>query len=551
MNPPLLKSNIKPLPPYLIDQIKAGEVIERPASLIKEILENSLDAGATKIHLIIEGGGLELMAIEDNGAGMGRHELPYAFQRHSTSKIQRFEDLYRLPGFGFRGEALASIASISRISCTSDTQGDHRGGKIIIEGGRQISLYPAKRANTGTSLYVRDLFYNTPVRLKFIKSAVSEKNAIKKVLNAFLLSFPQVSFSIKWDQLEKEIYPAVSQEQIEKRIRQVFFKRNNPEKLLKVDYQFENYHLNGYLSLNSTAGYTSKNQFLLVNNRYITDRSLHTAILRTMETLWGTGRSGAYLLKYVVPQEEVDINVHPGKMQVHFEKSSLLFSLTSAAVKTILKTNNPSNKKGSPLKQQYTHGIPVNNKFDGKSNPSFRKLSEWTGENFYHPISSKYQLMEWKGKNCVIHWKRLALQHLFSAFFSSIPLKENEIIPLLIGEPIDCFKPHDIDFSWLKKRGLELEALDEKTLILRNIPMYLHEFPLQETIESFLSFLKKRSFQLDKCQIDFQKDYILPSFIPSCHLVKNCLNGFSMEELQKRNILCQLNENMLDNCWQI
>ncbi|MCY4524128.1 MAG: DNA mismatch repair endonuclease MutL [Halobacteriovoraceae bacterium] len=551
MNLPL-KSKIRPLPPYLIDQIKAGEVIERPASLIKEVLENSIDAKASKIELTIEGGGLDLIAVEDNGMGMEQHELPNAFKRHSTSKIQKFEDIYRLGSFGFRGEALASMASISRVSCTSDTMKKKHGGKIIIEGGKQISLIPAKKNHPGTSLYIRNLFYNTPARLKFIKSKSSEKIAIKKVLGAFLLAFPQVDFSIKWDQSEKEIYPAVPPKEIEKRIKQFFFKRNNTFNLLKVNKYFENNHIEGYISSQSISGYTSKNQYLLVNERYFTDRTLHAAIMRCMESFWGTGRTGAYFLKYTLPKQKVDINVHPNKMQVHFEDAPLIYSLTTASIKSTLQNNLPHDDKNSTFRNSQinkTISTPVNKLVNGKYSQILIPSSKVPEDGkLYYPISSKYILTERQEKIWLVNWKKLTLKYLYFHFFGLSSRKENQ--PLLIGEPFNYTGIKDIDLNWFKKKGLDFHILDEQSLILRSIPNYLYEFPLQKIVGNLLLFFEKKHFDLKKCQLDFIKEFSNFDFIPSFHIFTNCLETFPVEELQTKNILCLFDENMLDSFWK-
>ncbi|MBT4791013.1 MAG: DNA mismatch repair protein MutL, partial [Halobacteriovoraceae bacterium] len=199
-------SKINLLPEHIIDQIKAGEVIERPSTLIKEIIENSVDANSTKIEIHLRENGLELISIIDNGFGISHQELPLAFCRHATSKINHFEDLYHLSSYGFRGEALASIASISRVTCESQTK--NGWGLIKISGGETLTYQHEAQANTetGTQLFIKDLFYNTPVRMKFIQSKTSEKNHLKKILNSFLLTQYQIEFSIKWDDKEKEYY---------------------------------------------------------------------------------------------------------------------------------------------------------------------------------------------------------------------------------------------------------------------------------------------------------------------------------------------------------
>ena len=345
-------TSIRPLPGYLIDQIKAGEVIERPASLIKEILENSLDAHGKTVNLTIEKGGLDLIAIEDDGHGMSYEDLPFAFERHSTSKISKFEDLYQLHSFGFRGEALASISSVSRLKCTTRPLSGGSGGQITIEGGKRLSLLPLSphTGRFGTFLAIRDLFYNTPARLKFTKSKTVEKVAIKKVLFSFLINHPEVAFTIKWDDREKEVYPALSKGQIEKRIRQIFFtkkssRNSSDSSLLEVHHSFGHYFVHGYVSSQSSPGHSNKNQFLSVNGRTFTCRSLHTAVLRAMPPLWPEGHTGPYAICLTVPKNEMDVNVHPNKMQVKFEDNALLFSLITMAIKNALEGEREKGRK--------------------------------------------------------------------------------------------------------------------------------------------------------------------------------------------------------------
>jgi DNA mismatch repair protein MutL len=183
------------LPEHIIDQIKAGEVLERPASLVKELIENSLDAKASEINIHLVENGMSLLSIEDNGQGMSFENLPYAFLRHATSKLKTFEDLFKLYSFGFRGEALASVAASARVTCTSQPEDlSIQGGKIVIHGGATEYLIPQKLTSHGTSIYIKDLFYNTPARLKFVKSKTSEKAAIKKIIYSFVVAHPTSNF---------------------------------------------------------------------------------------------------------------------------------------------------------------------------------------------------------------------------------------------------------------------------------------------------------------------------------------------------------------------
>ena len=277
-------SNIKLLPEHLIDQIKAGEVVERPASLLKELIENSIDAGSTKIDIHIIDNGMELIFVKDNGKGMSFDDLPLAFHRHATSKIQKFEDLYQLHSFGFRGEALASIASTARVTCISSPNDGRKSGRIVIHGGEQKSLTESEESQHGTSFYIKDLFFNTPARLKFIRSANSERVALKRIINSFILANPSVAFSVKWDNKEKSFFPSVSIENINSRIKKIFFSNKKYEtSLISFESEYDEHKVTGFLSLSSNKGNAGKQQYLFANKRFFHDKALHQAVLRSAE----------------------------------------------------------------------------------------------------------------------------------------------------------------------------------------------------------------------------------------------------------------------------
>ena len=324
---------IKLLPEHLIDQIKAGEVVERPSSLVKELLENSIDANSSKIEIQIIDNGLELICVEDNGKGISFHDLPYAFCRHATSKIERYEDLYKLNSYGFRGEALASIASSSKLLCQSTPLDLTNGGRIEIDGGRQVTLNPLPNNKNGTSIYIRELFYNTPARLKFIKSKQSEKNSLKRIINSFLIANPSIDFSIKWDDKEKLIYKSLPKGQLEKRLCKIFFNnKKNHLPLHMFNAEYEGNKIRGFLSQESGRGNAGKSHFLFANNRLFNDKSLHQAILRNAKDLWGEGNTGHYAVFISTPPSEIDVNVHPNKIQIKFFKSSTIYSLLSSMI---------------------------------------------------------------------------------------------------------------------------------------------------------------------------------------------------------------------------
>ena len=506
--------SINLLPEFLVNQIKAGEVIERPASLIKEVIENSLDADSTEIEVHIVENGLELISIKDNGKGMSYEELPYAFCRHATSKINNLDDLYNLSSFGFRGEALASISSISRLICKT-AKNNGMGGKIVINGSKQETYHQVSNEKQGTTLSIKDLFYNTPVRLKFIKSKNSEKNAIRKIIQSFLLSSPQTTFKISFDSGDKEIYNAVNSENYLKRVQKVFFKRSSSnQEIKKLEFSYDNYSLEAYFSKISTKGNSHKCQFLFANNRFFADKTIHALILRTMSSLWQEGTTGHYLIKIKLPQNHMDINVHPRKTQIKFLKSSLIYSLISSGLAQELKKETFSlNKKLNDNNTSSSHlnSNPFTDYFSSNQNQtestfgqdfSYKYSQEESlaeNKNTYFYLSPTYSLFkDAEGSSFIVDKRQLLVDYALHFFKVHFPFKNEEKSPLLISEPFSVLGPtfSKKTLQSLEDFGIELEYLAEDTLILRSIPQFLELLPYKELIQAIIltiSFLSNQN----------------------------------------------------------
>lgn len=467
---------IKELPNHLIDQIKAGEVIEKPASILKELIENSLDAGALEIHIQIENNGLDLISVEDNGHGMEYEDLPRAFNRHATSKLNKFEDLYHLISFGFRGEALASMASISRITCSSSTRSGH-GGKIIIHGGKQISHLEFENNEPGTSINIQDLFYNTPVRLKFVKSKIAEKNAIWKILNSFILSNPAVSFFIKYGSGDKSIFPA--KKNITERIKQVF-KKNNDD-FIMVSGEYEGHKVFGMVGPKSGKGSSKNNQFLFANKRIFSDKALHGAVLRAMDGVWGPGESGPYCLMLEIPPSYIDVNVHPRKTEIKFFKPSIVFSLVKSAI-----------EKSKPEKS-FSLEFSGKGDLDNLLNENFSMTNNWESEdkgpshNIYG-ITDSFFLFNHGGRPYLINAPLLFEKYIKLMMRDVV---ESEITPLLIAEPYSIpLGPIDNFFEEFMALGFMIERSDEEIALLKSVPSYLSELPVRNIFGQLLIHLE-------------------------------------------------------------
>lgn len=494
----LERSSIKLLPEHLIDQIKAGEVVERPASLVKEIIENSLDAGAKHIELQIIDNGLELVALEDDGQGMHYDDLPYAFARHATSKIIDYADLFKLSSFGFRGEALASISSVSRLTCSS-AKSDGEGGKIEIHGGQTMSHTAASGMKTGTSLYIRDLFYNTPARLKFIKSKTSEKNALKRIVDAFLLTARKTAFSIRWDDQDKKIFSACNDDQsFVRRLERVLLKRKDSGKAGSLLYEsrreFEGHRLELHLSTQAFAG-SNKQHFLFANNRLFNDKRLHQTIVRSLPSLWGN-ESGHYACFLTVPADQIDVNVHPNKTEVKFMREDIVFAMLKAALSDLDALSTPMNA-GEPNTAKNAASSNWR-RFENTNELAPANHATNTQEVVLPPrnevLSSQLPIgYRWHPslKNTIID--ESALVRFACSFHQNETQKE--LVPLLINEPISH---HDeaLDLVRLQNLGFDVEWIDKNLLALRAISSWLRPLPYVELCRHAISHL-----QLSKAEI--------------------------------------------------
>jgi DNA mismatch repair protein MutL len=318
------------LPPELANQIAAGEVVERPASVIKELVENSLDAGATRVEITIEEGGQRLIRIDDDGCGMTREDALRALERHATSKIATVDDLFAISTLGFRGEALPSIASVSHMELRTKPHGALSGTKIVVRGGKVESIDEIGMAG-GTTLIVQELFYNTPARLKFLKTTATESRHITEMLSRLALSRPDVRFVLRRDGktiLDLPIAPHDKDRVLSVLGREVY------------DDMFETFHYpsihgitaSGFFTKPSHRQRTPNNIYMFVNGRYVTDKTIRSAIMGAYGTLMESGRYPSVVMFVDVPYDMVDVNVHPAKFEVRFHDSNSVYRAVYHAI---------------------------------------------------------------------------------------------------------------------------------------------------------------------------------------------------------------------------
>ena len=341
--------NIVLLDDLTINKIAAGEVIERPASVIKEMVENSIDAGANNITVEIKNGGISYIKITDNGKGIAQDDMEIAFERHATSKIRSAEDLSTVTSMGFRGEALASIAAIANVEMISKTENQEIGYRIVVEGGDVLEKEEAG-CRTGTSITVKNLFFNTPVRYKFLKKDYTESGYIEDAITRIALVHPEIA--IKLINTGKTIIQTNGSGDLKSVIYNIYGK-NIAEGILPVKYEYEDIKVEGVIGKPEIARSNRSNQLFFVNKRYIKDKTLSAATEQAYKGMIPIGKFGFVVLDIEMNPAKVDVNVHPAKLEVRFEEESKVFQAIYHAIKDALLKGDlvaDTTKEGETLK---------------------------------------------------------------------------------------------------------------------------------------------------------------------------------------------------------
>ncbi len=322
---------IKVLSPLVANRIAAGEVVEKPASVVKELVENSIDSGASKIKVEIEGGGIKKIVVSDNGCGIEKEDLPLAFLPHATSKINSVDDLDAISTLGFRGEALASIAAVCRVSLSTKTKTSETGFKIDASGGEISKISEVARLD-GTTLVVEDLFFNTPVRAKFLKKPKSEETEITHIFEKFMMSHPEIDFTYVVD--GKEIYNHTSGTLDE--VVYLLYGREVHDNLLKLSLEEDGIKVGGFVVSPKISRPNRTYQSLFVNDRYVENYMISACVQGAFESVLMKGRYPIYIIKLDIPFDRVDVNIHPNKREVKFDNTSKVFGVVRRAVEKAL-----------------------------------------------------------------------------------------------------------------------------------------------------------------------------------------------------------------------
>ena len=479
--------NIHQLPADIANQIAAGEVIERPASVEKELLENACDAGADRLLIEIGYGGLNLVRISDNGLGIAKDDLVLALAAHATSKITKLEDLYNLHSMGFRGEALASIASISKCTIESRTQTDDNA-HAIQSYDKPGQVLPCARA-VGTTVTVRDIFYNAPVRKKFLKSERSEFQAIEQVVKRFALSQPQIALRLMHnDTLVLDLPAALQSHSLGDRVSKLLGK-GFYQSALHIKQQRANMRLTGWISGVDYQRSQQDKQWVYVNQRMVRDKLLNHAIKQAYENVLHPGRHPSCVLYLEVLPSEVDVNVHPTKHEVRFVQPRLVHDFIAATLQEILKhTQGIEGSKAAQTSVSY-HNSETNSPNNNATQPTQvreyivlkpaqKAISTWS-------INNEYSIILHEGKAYLLHNKRCyASVCEWSLAQIKLPLVSRPLlVPLVLDLPLLAQNAKALEA--LKAYGISLSVLSSKQCEVKSIPALLPQLLVKAFLTSY------------------------------------------------------------------
>lgn len=496
---------IRQLPPDVVAKIAAGEVIERPASVVKELLENSLDAGSTRIDVELEQGGSELIRVVDNGCGIPAEELPLALAAHATSKLREADDLFNVQTLGFRGEALASIAGIARVTIQSRTDGS---GAQIDDG--IVTPWGGPR---GTRITVRHLFYNVPVRKKFLKSQAAELGQVCETITRIALAHPALHITLKHN--NRKIYDLPPCQDLTDRIA-LFFGKEIRDALYEIATPHDAYSLKGFIADPKCDRGNSRLQYFFVNGRWFRDRNLQFAVMDAYRNLLMSGRYPIAFLMLRVPPQDVDVNVHPTKAEVKFRNSATVFSLVRSSVKECLERRSlvprvmlpaqpiappempplptlfPSRAASAlvsePLSVAVRQGESRVETEAPVQNPSFADTSGTAVQ-----IHDAYLIQETPEGMLVIDQHALHERILFEQMRRRIREGKLEVQRLLIPEPIELPAAQAaalLDVAGeLAALGLEISDFGGNTVLLSSFPTLLARRTPREILIAVVDFL--------------------------------------------------------------
>ena len=492
----------------VVNQIAAGEVVERPASVVKELVENSIDAGATEVKVILANGGKSLIEVQDNGCGMSEENLLCALKRHGTSKIINVDNLLEITTLGFRGEALPTIASVSKFRISTATE-DNKGTEVLINGG-QVVENNSLNLKQGTKIKVVDLFYNVPARRKFLKSDNVEYNNIKAFLSDLYLANSNLRITLKSESKNEVIMPAETD--FLKRAQNLGFKG---EDFLVIDKEYnQELKIQAVLSAPIKAVSNSSKLRTLVNGRSVRDRLVLTAIRSGYGAFLKSGKYPSGVFSLLIPSKDVDVNVHPQKSEVRFRDSNSVFALVSSNVSRLFEAqkatfNNLSNVNAVNSFSRQAVNEAVNHSNTGYGNTEFGKVASQNEITFFNPQNtsnfnkeSSFRDLRFLGKILDVYLlfsssnsltvldmhaahERVVYFRLRSGYESRSIAKQSLLIPITIDLEHDFVEPENVER--LNSLGFEAEIFGNSSVIIRAVPALIADSSVESVIRDVLS----------------------------------------------------------------
>ena len=541
---------IQVLPDRVANQIAAGEVVQRPASLVKELLENSIDAGATDISLIVRDAGRTLVQVVDNGKGMSNTDARLCFERHATSKIRNAEELFHICTKGFRGEALASIAAVAHVELRTKEHSEDLGTLVTIEGSEVTAQEPVQ-APGGTSISVKNLFYNVPARRNFLKS---DKVELKHSIDEFervVLAHPDIAFSLHHN--DHELF-RLRRDGLRRRIVDVFGPRFN-ERLVPVSEETDLVTVGGFVGKPEHAKKTRGEQFFFANSRFIKNSYLHHAVSRAFEGLIPEGHHPSYFLYLEVDPQTIDVNIHPTKTEIKFEDEKAIYAILRSAIRKSLGQYNispsldferetsfddiPLNPDG-PIRVPTIEVDPDYNPFDadtgssgggggdasGRRPKTHQNQFDWTSvyrepeevestpnlpmeeerSVLAYQLQGKYILTHIKSGFMIIDQHRAHQRILFEQFQKSLSRQNTATRQLLFQQTLEL-GAGDLSLieeqqEALQQLGFDIERFGHQAIVVRGIPPGVRETGVLGLIEKMLDDLKNHRNELGGDNLD-------------------------------------------------
>ena len=500
---------IQLLPDHIANQIAAGEVIQRPSSVVKELVENSIDSGATEIQLYIQEAGKTSIHVIDNGCGMSYNDVEKCFERHATSKIKKTNDLFEIHTMGFRGEAMASIASISHVELETKLHDQVLGTKITLKGGKLINKEQHSCSN-GTSIKIKNLFFNIPARRKFLKSDNVEIRHISEEFNRIALAHP--ACKMQFFQNKKEIL-FLKENNFRQRIVNVIGLKSN-EFLVPVKEETSLVDLSGFICKPEYAKKTRGEQYIFVNNRFIKNYHIQSAISKAFVGLISENHFPSYFINLKVDAKSIDINIHPTKTEIKFEDEKSIYAIIRSAVRKSLGQYNISpsidfiqenafnissasnlNIREPKIKVDYNYN-PFKNEKDQQTNSDFEIIFEENQEKNYDfkSLNNDYFIKLCKKDIEIIHTRRAHQRLLFEYYLNSIKSSSSITQKLAFPKKISLSKNDLSVFNEmegiLKNIGFKFDEQSKNEVIFSGIPSNFNENKIQNTIEDIIESFK-------------------------------------------------------------